>query len=60
MILLIGLVYLIIFVSPIIVGITLSAIGMKKHVNCINIAGLSLNIVAFLLYIIKIIIILNR
>jgi len=55
MVLFILLIYFIIFLSPPIVGLVLSAVGMKKQKSPINIAGLVLNIIAISLYILNII-----
>jgi len=51
-------IYFLIFISPIIVGIVLSSIGMKRQRNVFNITGLSLNIFSLLIYIIKLFLIL--
>lgn len=45
---------LIIFICPEIIGLILSIIGMCKKINGFNIAGISLNIVALVLYIFRI------
>ena len=47
-------IYILIFISPSIVGLILSIVGIKKQINGMNIAGLSLNVVALILHFLKI------
>ena len=54
MIIVLVFIYILIFVSPAIVGLVLTIAGMKKQINGMNIAGLSLNVVALILHFLKI------
>lgn len=54
------LVYILFFISPAIIGLILSVLGMKKQKNGFNQAGLILNIIAISIQIIRIFILMTK
>lgn len=52
--------YILFFISPAIIGLILSVLGMKKQKNGFNQAGLILNIIAISIQIIRIFILMTK